>query len=66
MYYGVNTNGAAAKVMHFDSSLKGEPKGSPRSKNVKVAATPLVLTPFVPFRGPPATWEAPRSSRANP
>ena len=33
---GVNTNGAAAKV--------------PLSKNNNFAVTPLVLTPFVPFR----------------
>ena len=57
---GVDTNGAAAKVMiacgekctpwHFredESRLTGVPQKSP-SKNMKIAVTPLVLTPFVP------------------
>ena len=62
-----NTNGAAAKVMRFDrlgkkgtpwhswedySRLKEIPKKVPLSKKLKFAVIPLVLTPFVPFRGP--------------
>ena len=45
---GVNTNGAAAKVIKFDGSTQKVPVN-----NMKVAVTPLVLTPFVPFRGLP-------------
>ena len=38
---------------HFwedESRLTGIPKNVPLSKTMKFAATPLVLTPFVPFR----------------
>ena len=62
---GVNTNGAAAKVMNFGTlgekvhpgtfgktqvGLSGVPKKS--LCQTKSAATPLVLTPFVPFQEP--------------
>ena len=58
---GVNTHGAAAKVMNFPDWRKGTPwtlgkthfTGVPKSlcqKNMKFAATSLVLTSFVPFR----------------
>ena len=61
---GVNTNGAAAKVMNFDRlgkkvrpgtfgkdkrSLTGVSQKVPLPKNMKSQVTPLVLTPFVPF-----------------
>ena len=61
---GVNTNGAAAKVMNFvrlgkqirpvtfwedKSRLTGVPKKSLRRKNMKFAAAPLVLNPIVPL-----------------
>ena len=62
---GVNTNGAAAKVMTFDrfgekgtpwhfwegsSRLTGVPTKLPLSTSMTFGVTPLVLTPFVPFR----------------
>ena len=62
---GVNTNGAAAKVMDFDrlgkkvrpghfwedkSRLTRVPKKSFWKTSFKKAVTPLVLTPCVPFR----------------
>ena len=63
---GIDTNGTAAKVMNFDRSGKNVRPGTfgeikvgyreypkvPLSKNMKCALTPLVLTPFVPFRAP--------------
>ena len=62
---GVSTNGAAAEVMDFDrlgkkvrpgtfgrinKGLIGVPQKVPLPKNMEFAVTPLVLTPFVPFR----------------
>ena len=57
---GVIINGVAAKVMIFDRLGKKVCKIDrfcqigiqqvPLSKNIKSAVTPLVLTPFVPFR----------------
>ena len=57
---GVNTNGVAAKVMSFDWWGKKVHKIDrgwlilidwyPKSPCQKFAVTPLVLTPFVPFR----------------
>ena len=63
---GVNTNGAAAKVMNVFRQIEEQQVGpgtlgkikvgereypkSPSVKNINVAMTPLVLTPFVPFR----------------
>ena len=61
---GVDTNGAAAEVMHFDrlgkkvrpgtfgkiKQVSGSTRKVPLSKNMNFAVTPLVLTPFVPFR----------------
>ena len=60
---GVNTDGAAAIVTNFDrlgrkvrSGTSGEIRvGEPKcpkslSKNMRFAVTPLVPTPFVPFR----------------
>ena len=62
---GVSTDGAAAKVMVFERlgkkvrpvtfgktkvGYREYPKG-PSVKDITFAATPLVLTPFVPFRG---------------
>ena len=61
----VNTNGAAAKVMNFDrlgkkvrpgtlgisKKVDGSTQKVPLSKNMTFAVTPLVLTPFVSFRG---------------
>ena len=59
---GVSTNGAAAKVMSFaglekryvlafwGKQIKWEYQQESLSKNTTVAVTPLVLTPFVPFR----------------
>ena len=63
---GVNANGAAAKVMNSDWLGKNVRHGtfgkikvgerecpkSPSVENLKFAVTPLVLTPFVPFRKP--------------
>ena len=62
---GVNTNGATAKVMHFDRlgetctpwhfwednmSVNGSTRKVPLSKHMRFAVTPSVPTPFVPFR----------------
>ena len=71
----VNANGADAKVMNFDrlgkkgtpwhfwqykSRLTGVTKRSlPLSKNMKFAVTPLVPTPFVPFRIYRYTYDTP-------
>ena len=73
--HGVNTNRAAAKVINFDRLGKKVCPGSAGKINMKFAegvpicqtnmifaVTPLVLTPFVPFRAPLAP-ETPASSR---
>ena len=49
---GVDTNGAAAKVITFDRLGKKYTHKVPLSKIVKFAVASLVLTPFVPFRWP--------------
>ena len=51
----VNTNGAAAKVMNFAGLenryiLAFEYQKTSLSTNIKFTLTPLVPTPFVPFR----------------
>ena len=73
---GVNTHGAAAKVMIVDglgktntplhfwedkSKLTGMPKRSLCQKNMFVTVIPLVLTPFVPFRTRSSGKEGERS-----
>ena len=55
---GVNTNGAAAKELILADWVKKVRPGTSGkikvrlTKNMRFAVTPLVLTPFVPFREP--------------
>ena len=62
---GVSNDGAAAKVTNFDGSgKKVRPVGQREyqkvslPKNMKIAVTPLVLTPFAPFRIAPDCTKA--------
>ena len=63
---GVNTNGGRCKSNEFrliggkrcalallgrQKQVNGSTQKVPLSKNIKLAVTPLVLSPFVPFRG---------------
>ena len=75
---GVNTNGAAAKVMDFDRLRKKVRPGTfwniaagqrehrrkvPLSTNITFAVTPVVLTLFVPFRVQGGCRDARRGAR---